>query len=125
MIFCYNHTSFLKREVLFYKRGVIMTKYHPLYAYAVVSVVLILGIQMILAGGPQGITGLAVGDQSGQQQGGTQQGGQQGQGASGGDQGFFQKIGNFFGGGDKDTTGQAGTAAQGNKKEQGKQGTTG
>ncbi len=57
-----------------------MTKYHPLYAYAVVSVVLILGIQMMLTEGPQEITGFAVADQ----QGGTQQGGnQQGDGTSG------------------------------------------
>ncbi len=52
-----------------------MEKYHPLYAYAIVSVVLILGIQMMLTNGTSGITGLAVGDQ-GNQQDGSQQGGQ-------------------------------------------------
>lgn len=101
-----------------------MEKYHPLYAYAIVSVVLLLGIQMMLTNGTSGITGLAVGDQGGQQQGQAQQGQQGGQGQPGGQQGaqqqgtgsgqeqkqgFFQKVGGFFGIGDnKDTTGQAG-----------------
>ncbi|MBI5003239.1 hypothetical protein HZC31_07685 [Candidatus Woesearchaeota archaeon] len=157
-----------------------MEKYHPLYAYAIVSVVLILGIQMMLTDGTSGITGFAVGDQGGQgqpsgQQGGTPQGGGQqgqaqqgGQGQTGGQQrsqqgtaaqssqrdgqqgnsqgsqgqtqqgtgtqeqtsgqkqGFFQKVGGFFGfGSDQQNNQQSGTEGQSQNQQQGTQEQTG
>ena len=73
-----------------------MTKYHPLYAYAIVGVVLILGIQMMISNGGA-LTGLAVGDQ------GMPQGSPGGQQQMGGQQGSSSQQG-----GQQNVQGQAG-----------------